>query len=141
MGAANTTGNAAIRLIIDSRLQNVCLVGMAVNKLCAVAHLDEEAAFGVELCAVEAVTNSVEHAYGGQSGHDVELVLTLGDSQLSIEVKDQRIVSVSGIDKQRVGQVAAIIRDFKRPEPYKGTGVRYVGEYVRRKEGKAGAAA
>ena len=76
------------------------------------------------------------------------LVMTLGyshpvkyekPSDVSIEVKDQRIVEVSGIDKQRVGQVAAIIRDFKRPEPYKGTGVRYVGENVRRKEGKAGA--
>jgi large subunit ribosomal protein L6 len=53
--------------------------------------------------------------------------------------KDQRTVTVSGIDKQRVGQVAAKIRDFKPPEPYKGTGVRYVGEHVRRKEGKAGA--
>ncbi len=58
---------------------------------------------------------------------------------VEIEVKDQRIVTVKGIDKQRVGQVAAIIRAFKEPEPYKGTGIRYVGEQIRRKEGKAGA--
>ncbi len=45
-------------------------------------------------------------------------------------------VTVTGIDKQQVGQVAAEIREFRRPEPYKGKGVRYVGEYVRRKEGK-----
>ena len=77
------------------------------------------------------------------------LVMSLGFSHdvrfdkpadVALEVsKDQRIVTVSGIDKQVVGQVAAKIRDFKPPEPYKGTGVRYVGEHVRRKEGKAGA--
>ena len=63
------------------------------------------------------------------------------EHRADIEVKDQRVVTVKGIDKQRVGQVAAIIRDFRPPEPYKGTGIRYVGEYVRRKEGKSGAAA
>jgi large subunit ribosomal protein L6 len=77
------------------------------------------------------------------------LVMSLGFSHqvrfdkpadIALEIsKDQRTVTVSGIDKQRVGQVAAKIRDFKPPEPYKGTGVRYVGEKVRRKEGKAGA--
>ena len=45
-------------------------------------------------------------------------------------------ITVSGIDKQMVGQVAAEIRQFRKPEPYKGKGVRYVGEYVRIKEGK-----
>jgi large subunit ribosomal protein L6 len=46
------------------------------------------------------------------------------------------MLTVSGIDKQLVGQVAAEIRAYRKPEPYKGKGVRYVGEYVRRKEGK-----
>ena len=45
-------------------------------------------------------------------------------------------ISVTGIDKQKVGQVAAEIRKYRRPEPYKGKGVKYVGEYVRRKQGK-----
>jgi len=45
-------------------------------------------------------------------------------------------VHVTGIDKQKVGQVAAEIRSFRKPEPYKGKGVRYEGEYVRSKEGK-----
>jgi large subunit ribosomal protein L6 len=48
---------------------------------------------------------------------------------------------VQGADKEKVGQVAAEIRDFKRPEPYKGTGVRYINEQVRRKAGKAAAGA
>lgn len=47
-------------------------------------------------------------------------------------------ISVSGIDKQLVGQVAASIRAIRKPEPYKGKGIRYVGEAVRRKAGKAG---
>jgi large subunit ribosomal protein L6 len=58
---------------------------------------------------------------------------------VSLEVKDQRVIFVKGIDRQRVGQVAAVIRGFKPPEPYKGTGIRYVGEHIVKKEGKAGA--
>jgi large subunit ribosomal protein L6 len=46
-------------------------------------------------------------------------------------------ITVRGIDKQRVGQVAAEIRAWRKPEPYKGKGIRYEGEYVRRKLGKA----
>ncbi|PIQ77937.1 50S ribosomal protein L6 [Candidatus Peregrinibacteria bacterium CG11_big_fil_rev_8_21_14_0_20_41_10] len=48
----------------------------------------------------------------------------------------QSILTVTGIDKQKVGQVAAEIREYRKPEPYKGKGIRYVGEYVRRKAGK-----
>jgi large subunit ribosomal protein L6 len=51
---------------------------------------------------------------------------------------DQNKIQVAGIDKQLVGQVASIIRAFKKPEPYKGKGVMYEGEYVRRKAGKTG---
>jgi len=51
-------------------------------------------------------------------------------------VVEQSIITVSGIDKQRVGQVAAEIRAFRPPEPYKGKGVRYVGEHIVMKEGK-----
>lgn len=54
-----------------------------------------------------------------------------------IELKvDKNIITVSGIDKGLVGQVAANIRSFRKPEPYKGKGIRYVGEVVRRKAGK-----
>ena len=68
--------------------------------------------------------------------HPVEYTVP---DDVSIDVKDQRGISVRGIDKQRVGQVAAVIRGFKPPEPYKGTGIRYVNERILRKEGKAGA--
>jgi large subunit ribosomal protein L6 len=51
---------------------------------------------------------------------------------------DRNVVTVSGIDKQAVGQVAAQIRALRKPEPYKGKGIRYLGEHVRRKAGKTG---
>ena len=57
-------------------------------------------------------------------------------ADLSITMDGQEKVIVEGIDKQRVGQAAAEIRSFRPPEPYKGKGVRYVGEVVVRKEGK-----
>ena len=53
-----------------------------------------------------------------------------------VTMSDQTNIEVSGIDKQLVGQVAAKIRGFKPPEPYKGKGIRYADEYVIRKEGK-----
>jgi len=55
---------------------------------------------------------------------------------ITITAPTQTEVVVSGIDKQQVGQVAADIRGWRKPEPYKGKGVRYVGEYIARKEGK-----
>ena len=55
---------------------------------------------------------------------------------ITIQVPKPTEIVVSGIDKQQVGQVAAEIRDYRPPEPYKGKGVRYVDEYVARKEGK-----
>lgn len=64
--------------------------------------------------------------------HPVEYTIP---SDISVEVKGTAI-TVSGIDKQKVGAVAAKIRSYYPPEPYKGKGIRYVGEHVRRKAGK-----
>lgn len=63
--------------------------------------------------------------------------ITFETSQESIEGENVLIVKIKGIDKQLVGDVAAKIRAIKPPEPYKGKGIRYQGEYVRRKAGKA----
>lgn len=65
--------------------------------------------------------------------HDVNYDVPEG---VKVEVEDQTKIKVSGIDKQLVGQVAANIRSYKKPEPYKGKGIRYVGEFVLKKEGK-----
>ncbi len=59
---------------------------------------------------------------------------------IKIEAPTQTNITISGIDKQLVGQVAAKLRSFRPPEPYKGKGVKYEGEYIRRKAGKAAAA-
>ena len=76
-----------------------------------------------------------------------KLTLTLGFSHpvevaetdtIKIEVKDALHFSILGCDKQEVGQFAAEVRSKRPPEPYKGKGIRYVGEFVIRKEGKAG---
>ena len=55
---------------------------------------------------------------------------------LEVKTPDQTTVEISGIDKQAVGQLAAEIRRWRKPEPYKGKGIKYRGEYVFRKEGK-----
>ncbi|MBU1289895.1 50S ribosomal protein L6 [Patescibacteria group bacterium] len=75
------------------------------------------------------------------------LVLSLGlshsvkiEAPEKIEFKvEKNIITVSGIDKQAVGQIAAKIRDQKKPEPYKGKGIRYIDEVIRRKSGKKAA--
>lgn len=59
---------------------------------------------------------------------------------ITFEVPDQTRIIVSGIDKELVGQTSANIREVRPPEPYKGKGIRYADEYVRRKAGKAGVA-
>ena len=64
-------------------------------------------------------------------------VIVVAEPGITFEVPAPTKISVSGIDKQRVGQVAAEIRKIRPPEPYKGKGVRYAGEHVRRKLGKA----
>jgi large subunit ribosomal protein L6 len=76
-----------------------------------------------------------------------DLVMNLGFSHqviipevdgITIEVPNANSIVISGPDKQKVGQFAAEVREKRPPEPYKGKGIKYVGEYVRRKEGKAG---
>ena len=74
------------------------------------------------------------------------LVMNLGYSHqvimpeidgITIEVPNNTSIIISGADKQKVGQFAAEVREKRPPEPYKGKGIKYVGEYIRRKEGKA----
>lgn len=67
--------------------------------------------------------------------HPVEIT---PDNGIEIDVPSNTQIVVKGIDKEKVGAFAANIRDVRPPEPYKGKGIRYVGEYVRRKEGKTG---
>lgn len=65
--------------------------------------------------------------------HDVDFAIPEG---IEIKTPDNTTVEITGIDKQKVGQVAAEIRRWRKPEPYKGKGIKYRGEYIFRKEGK-----
>ena len=65
--------------------------------------------------------------------HDVDYPVPEG---IEIKTPDNTTVEISGIDKQKVGQVAAEIRRWRKPEPYKGKGIKYRGEFIFRKEGK-----
>ena len=65
--------------------------------------------------------------------HDVDLDVPAG---LEVKTPDQTTIEISGIDKQAVGQFAANVRKWRKPEPYKGKGIKYRGEYIFRKEGK-----
>ena len=65
--------------------------------------------------------------------HDVDFAVPEG---IEIKTPDNTTIEISGIDKQQVGQVAAEIRRWRKPEPYKGKGIKYRGEYIFRKEGK-----
>jgi large subunit ribosomal protein L6 len=65
--------------------------------------------------------------------HDVNVTVPEG---LEVKTPDNTTVEISGIDRQKVGQLAAEIRRWRKPEPYKGKGIKYRGEYIFRKEGK-----
>ena len=81
------------------------------------------------------------------SGQDLKLILGFSTpvqysipKGIDVKVDKQTNILISGIDKQLVGRVAAEIRALKKPEPYKGKGIKYAGEYIRRKAGKSAAA-
>ena len=65
--------------------------------------------------------------------HPVEIE---GEEGVKIETPTQTTIKVTGIDKERVGEIAARIRNVRKPEPYKGKGIAYSDEHIRRKEGK-----
>lgn len=66
-------------------------------------------------------------------------ILVIPSNGLKFETPNANTIKVFGVEKQVVGQISAMIRDLRRPEPYKGKGIRYEGEYVRRKAGKTAA--
>ena len=67
-----------------------------------------------------------------------EMIIKVEDNTITVEVPEQHTIIVSGNDKQQVGNYSAKIRDLRGPEPYKGKGIRYEDEHIRRKVGKTG---
>ncbi|MDY6837852.1 MAG: ATP-binding protein [Thermodesulfobacteriota bacterium] len=77
-----------IKLVIDSELKNVSLVGRTINGLVSMVSPCDISPHDIELCVVEAVNNCVEHAYGKQRGHEVEVRFALGQDRLVVDVCD-----------------------------------------------------
>ena len=97
-----------IKLTIDSDFKNVFLISKTIRTLCALIPLSDIESDQVELCLVEAVNNSVEHAYGKQPGHDVEIVLTLHQERLVLEVCDVG----TPMDKTRLESIDMSFQNF-----------------------------
>jgi len=70
--------------------------------------------------------------------HKVDMEVPTG-LKVAMDEKEKNVIHVTGIDKQKVGQFASKIKAKKKPEPYKGKGIKYLGEHIRRKAGKSGA--
>jgi len=91
---------------IESDMKNVSLIGMTINKLCSLIPFSEVEAYQVELCVVEAVNNCIEHAYGNQRGHQVEVVFALENDKLVVDVCDTgKSMDEKAIEKADVAQL------------------------------------
>ena len=110
-------GLRRVKLIIESDLDDVPLVGIAVNRFCSYAAFSETDAFNIELCVIEAVTNSIKHAYGEKSGHEVMVIFTLSDNEAVFEICDkgkpmdpERLKNAdlanSHVEKQHINSIA-----------------------------------
>ena len=127
-----------------SQNENTLTVKGAKGELTRTIHPDINIAVEENVITVTRPSDGKEH----RSLHGLTRALTLGFSHpvemeapagITIDVPAPNKIVVSGADKEVVGAVAADIRKWRKPEPYKGKGIRYEGEVVRRKAGKAGA--
>lgn len=97
-----------IKLVITSELHNVFLVGFITSKLCSLVPFSDIDSNMIELCVVEAVTNSIKHAYGGQEGNSIEISLTIYNDRIVCDVCD----SGKSMDKNLVEDACDALLDF-----------------------------
>jgi len=88
-------GIRSVKFIIDSNLENVPLIGMSVNKLCSSTSFSDIDSFSIELCVVEAVTNSIRHSCCEESGHDIKVVFTLTQEDVTFDICDTGACSMN----------------------------------------------
>jgi serine/threonine-protein kinase RsbW len=81
-------GLKSVKFIIDSTIENVPLIGMSVNKLCSWASFSTIDSFNIELCVVEAITNSIRHSYGGEAGNEVKVVFAVTEEDIVLDICD-----------------------------------------------------
>ncbi|MBN1850861.1 MAG: ATP-binding protein [Deltaproteobacteria bacterium] len=77
-----------IKIIIDSDLKDVFLIGMTINRLCSITPFSDSECYKIELCVVEAVNNSIIHAYQNEKGHEVEVTFSMDTRILTVDVCD-----------------------------------------------------
>ena len=90
-----------IKLSIESKHENVPLIGAAINKLSSISPLSERDVCSIELCIVEAVVNSIKHAYENAPGHEVAVVLSMYETKLVIDVIDSGKSMAPGLLEER----------------------------------------
>jgi Anti-sigma regulatory factor (Ser/Thr protein kinase) len=78
-----------IKLTIDSNLENVFLIGLAVNSICSHTLLSDLESYHIEVCVVEAVNNMIKHAYGNETGHEVEVNIALHSDRIVFQLRDR----------------------------------------------------
>jgi serine/threonine-protein kinase RsbW len=96
-----------IRLVVESELPNVALIAMAVNKICSFYGMDETAAYQLEVCASEAVTNAIVHAYGSRPGHEVSLSVSIENESVILACADTgKSMGPEQIERVTLGSIA-----------------------------------
>jgi serine/threonine-protein kinase RsbW len=105
---------STLTLKIASRLDHVHLLGLAVHRICAGIPLSEVEAYQAEVSVVEAVTNCIEHAYGGEPGHTVEVVMTVEPACIVFEIRDTGLpmpATTPHLPNQRPDDVSSLVED------------------------------
>ena len=77
-----------IKLIIDSDVSDVFLIGLSVNRICLEIPVSEIEAYQIEVCVVEAVNNTIKHAYGSEKGHEVEVLMDVNEERIAFHIRD-----------------------------------------------------
>jgi anti-sigma regulatory factor (Ser/Thr protein kinase) len=96
-----------IRLVVESELPNVALMAMAVNRICSFYGMDETAAYQLEVCASEAATNAIVHAYGGLPGHEVTLAVSIENGSVILACADTgKSMGLEQIERVTLGRIA-----------------------------------
>ena len=80
--------NGKIKLVIDSDLSDVLLIGLSINRICLEIPVSEIQAYQIEVCVVEAVNNTIKHAYGKEKGHDVEVLVDVNEERIFFHISD-----------------------------------------------------
>ena len=119
-----------IKFIIDSNLENLSLIGLVVNKLCSLVPFSELEADRIELCVLEAMTNSIKHAYGNRPGHEVEVTFCLCPEKLTLDVCDTGISMPRELFEQKDISALKINPDNIVGIPKSGRGLAIIKEIM-----------